>query len=129
MAYDAREDANLKLVRDVYEHVLKPLDSTRVDDFFAPDYIQHNPTIATGAEGIKKFLDYAKSVAPDAQQNVKRMFADGDHVFVHMHVVVNPGERGNAIIDIFRIENGRVAEHWDVAQEIPAESANTNGMF
>ncbi|MBU6445538.1 MAG: nuclear transport factor 2 family protein [Alphaproteobacteria bacterium] len=129
MAYSAAEEANLALVREVYELVLKPLDSARVDEFFAPGYLQHNPMAATGAQGLKDFLDWAKSTAPDAEHRVKRMFVDGDHVVAHVHVIIHPGERGNAVIDIFRIENGRVAEHWDAAQPVPADSANANGMF
>jgi predicted SnoaL-like aldol condensation-catalyzing enzyme len=46
-----------------------------------------------------------------------------------VHVIINPGDRGNAVVDIFRIENGRIAEHWDVAQPVPEQSANHNGMF
>jgi predicted SnoaL-like aldol condensation-catalyzing enzyme len=129
VSYTTTEQANLKLVQDVYEHVLKPLDSSRVDEFFTQDYVQHNPMAATGAAGLKKFLDWARSTSPKAEHRVKRVFADGDHVIAHVHVIINPGEAGNAVVDIFRIANGRIAEHWDVAQPVPAQSANTNGMF
>jgi predicted SnoaL-like aldol condensation-catalyzing enzyme len=129
VGYSPVEQANLQLVLDVYEHVLKPLDSSRVAEFFAADYIQHNPMARTGADGLKEFLDWARKTSPDAQHLVKRIFAHGDHVIAHVHVIINPGERGNAVVDIFRIANGRIAEHWDVAQSVPAESANTNGMF
>ena len=129
MSYTPREEANRQLVLGAYEHVLKPLDSSRVDDFFAPGYIQHNPMARTGANGLKDFLDWARAQSPDAEHRVKRVFADGDHVIAHVHVIINPGERGNAVVDIFRIEDGRVAEHWDVAQVVPADSANSNGMF
>ena len=121
--------ANLQLVLDVYEQVLQPLDSSRVDEFFAADYRQHNPMARTGAAGLKEFLDWARATSPHAEHRVKRVFVDGDHVVAHVHVIINPGERGNAVVDIFRIVNGRIAEHWDVAQPVPAESANTNGMF
>ena len=129
MSYTPREEANRQLVLGAYEHVLKPLDSSRVDDFFAPGYIQHNPMARTGANGLKDFLDWARAQSPDADHRVKRVFADGDHVIAHVHVIINPGERGNAVVDIFRIEDGRIAEHWDVAQVVPADSANSNGMF
>jgi len=129
VSYTPREEANRQLVLGAYEHVLKPLDSSRVDDFFAPGYIQHNPMARTGANGLKDFLDWARAQSPDAEHRVKRVFADGDHVIAQVHVIINPGERGNAVVDIFRIEDGRIAEHWDVAQVVPADSANSNGMF
>jgi predicted SnoaL-like aldol condensation-catalyzing enzyme len=124
-----QEQANRRLVLEAYEHVLKPLDSSRVDDFFAPDYVQHNPMAQSGAVGLKSFLDWARAQTPHAEHRVKRVFADGDHVIVHVHVIINPGERGNAVVDIFRIANGRIAEHWDVNQPVPEIAANANGMF
>ena len=123
------EEANRRLVANMYERVLKPLDSSRVDEFFATDYVQHSPLAATGAQGLKDFLDWARARAPAAEHRVKRMFVDGDYVIAHVHVIINPGDTGNAVVDIFRIANGRIAEHWDVAQEVPTEAANTNGMF
>ena len=123
------EEANRRLVATMYERVLKPLDSARVDEFFAHDYVQHNPLAATGAQGLKDFLDWARARAPAAEHRVKRMFVDGDYVIAHVHVIINPGDTGNAVVDIFRVANGRIAEHWDVAQEVPTEAANTNGMF
>jgi len=128
MSRTAQEEANRRLVLDVYEHVLKPLDSSRVDEFFAPGYIQHNPLAETGADGLKRFLDWARTDSPDAEHHVKRVFVGGDHVIVHVHVVIKPGEPGNAVVDIFRVEAGRIAEHWDVAQPVATSSSNRNGM-
>jgi predicted SnoaL-like aldol condensation-catalyzing enzyme len=123
------EEANRRLVANMYERVLKPLDSSQVDEFFARDYVQHNPLAATGAQGLKDFLDWARARAPAAEHRVKRMFVDGDYVIAHVHVIINPGDLGNAVVDIYRVAQGRIAEHWDVAQEVPTRSANTNGMF
>jgi predicted SnoaL-like aldol condensation-catalyzing enzyme len=124
-----QEQANLQLVRQMYDQVLQPLDPSQVDRFFAPGYIQHSPMAATGAQGLKDFLEWARARSPLAEHRVQRLFADGDHVIAHVHVVINPGERGNAVVDIFRIEDGRIAEHWDVGQEVPERAANDNGMF
>jgi predicted SnoaL-like aldol condensation-catalyzing enzyme len=118
-----------RLVMDVYEKVLKPLDESRVDEFFRTDYIQHNPMARTGAQGLKAFLKWAKSVSPSAEHHVKRMFVDGNYVIAHVHVIVQPGDLGSAVVDIFRIEDGLIAEHWDVAQQLPRQSQNENGMF
>jgi hypothetical protein len=57
------------------------------------------------------------------------MVAEGDLVVVHSHLTLKPGDRGSAVVDIFRIENGKIAEHWDVLQEVPEKSANHNTMF
>lgn len=57
------------------------------------------------------------------------MLADGDLVALHVHSVQVPGTRGRAIVDIFRLEDGKVVEHWDVIQDVPAESVNDNTMF
>lgn len=124
-----QEEANHRLVAEMYERVLQPLDSSCVDRFFASDYIQHSPMAATGAQGLKDFLDWARACSPQAEHRIKRMFVDGDYVIAHVHVIINPGDRGNAVVDIFRIAGGKIAEHWDVGQEVPAQSAHGNGMF
>src|ERR1700746_4219896 len=67
---------------------------------------------------------------PDARGEIKRVFVDGDHVILHSHwhgLSDNP--RGEAVVDIFRLEGGKVLEHWDVIQPIPETSANSNTMF
>ena len=124
-----QEQANLQLVEQMYRQVLQPLDAAQVDRFFAPGYIQHSPMAATGAQGLKDFLEWARLRSPDAEHRIKRMFVDGDYVIAHVHVVINPGDRGNAVMDIFRIEGGHIAEHWDAGQEVPERAANDNGMF
>lgn len=113
----------------MYERVLSPLDAGPVDEFFRTDYVQHSPLAGTGSQALKDFLSWAKGAAPGCTHDVKRMFADGDHVVAHTHVVIEPGTRGNAVMDIFRVQDGLIAEHWDVIQEVPAESRNSNGMF
>ena len=127
--YTPVERANLALVRTVYDEVLEPLDPAQVDRYFRPDYIQHSPMAETGAAGLKAFLVWAKSVSPDAHHHVKRMFADGDHVIAHVHVVITPGTPGVAVVDIFRVQDGLIAEHWDASQELTGRSANDNGVF
>ena len=124
-----QEEANLRLVRRVYDEVLGPIDAGPVDDIFTPSYIQHNPNVDTGAEALKAMLVRAKDRYPGAEHRVKRMIASGDLVACHVHVIFTPGERGLAVVDIFRIEDGKVAEHWDVAQPIPETMAHGNGMF
>jgi predicted SnoaL-like aldol condensation-catalyzing enzyme len=129
MRYTAEEEANLALVRGLFEKVLNPMDSRAVDEFIAADYIQHNPTVENGSKPLKAFLDHIRAQSPDAVHDVKRMFADGDHVIVHYHVRPARDHKGWAVIDIFRIEKGLIAEHWDVSQDVVTDGPNVNGMF
>lgn len=124
-----QEAANLRLVERIYEEVLGPIDSGAVDGLFDPGYIQHNPNAATGAQGLKDMLDAARIKYPKAEHRVKRMLADGDLVAAHVHVIFHPGEPGFAVVDIFRIANGLIAEHWDVMQAITPSTKNDNGRF
>jgi predicted SnoaL-like aldol condensation-catalyzing enzyme len=130
MSRTEEEAANLRLVERVYEEVLGPIDSAAVDGLFDPGYIQHNPNVATGAEALKQMLDRAKARYPHAVHRVQRMLVDADLVAAHVHLIFEPGSEGLAVVDIFRIENGRIAEHWDVAQPVIAAGAqNDNGRF
>jgi predicted SnoaL-like aldol condensation-catalyzing enzyme len=93
-------------------------------------YRQHNPLIEDGMEGVRKFVAWILANHPDAHGEIKRVFADGDYVILHSHwhgLSDNP--RGEAVVDIFRLEAGKVVEHWDVIQPIPETAANNNTMF
>jgi predicted SnoaL-like aldol condensation-catalyzing enzyme len=127
--YTPQEEANRRLVLDMYARVLQALDSGPMEEFFASDYIQHNPTVVTGPAGLKGVLDRARVKTPHADHRIKRVFADGDYVIAHVHLIMNPGELGRAVVDIFRIQDGKIAEHWDVAQPVPENPANDNTMF
>ncbi|MCX7676918.1 MAG: nuclear transport factor 2 family protein [Alteraurantiacibacter sp.] len=129
MSRTAEEEANLALVMDMFAHVLGPMDSGAVDRFISPDYIQHNQAAEPGREGLKRFLDTIRQATPEAVHDVKRAFVDGDHVIVHYHVRRWPGDTGWAVIDIFRIENGMIAEHWDVMQDVIEGGPNPLGPF
>ncbi len=59
----------------------------------------------------------------------KRIIAEGNLVAVHSHLKPNPQDSGAAVVDIFRVEDGKLAEHWDVIQPVPTQAANKNGMF
>jgi len=125
----ADADANKKVVIDFYEKGLNQKDFEAAAKHFGPRYIQHNPNAPDGIEGFKAFIAMRKEKSPNAKSEIKRVFAEGDYVILHVHSVREPGERGVAIVDIFRLENGKIVEHWDVVQAIPEKPANNNGMF
>ena len=104
-------EANKKVVIDFYEKGLNQKDYEAAAKHFGPRYIQHNPNAADGPEGLAAFLKFLKEKFPASKSEIKRVFADGDYVILHVHAVREPGTRGNAIVDIFRLENGKIVEH------------------
>lgn len=130
LAADAKQmEENKKIVAAFYDAALNQKDFEKASQYLGPRYTQHNPLAADGREGFKGFITFLKDKFPNNRSEIKRIFADGDYVIVHVHAVREPGTRGNAIVDIFKLENGKVVEHWDVIQPIPEKTANDNGMF
>jgi predicted SnoaL-like aldol condensation-catalyzing enzyme len=97
--------------------------------FVGPRYVQHNPEIGDGPEGLCAFVDRLLPEVPDLKLEIKRLVGEGDYVLAQVHVVPMPGDRGMASMDLFRLEDGRIVEHWDTAQPVPEKSANENTMF
>ena len=129
MSRSSEEQANLDLVLAMFAEVLNPMDSSAVDRFIAPGYIQHSQLAPPGRDALKAFLDMIRAETPDAVHDVKRAFVDGDHVVVHYHVRRWPDDLGWAVIDIFRVEDGLIAEHWDVLQDVVEGGPNPVGPF
>jgi predicted SnoaL-like aldol condensation-catalyzing enzyme len=94
-----------------------------------PAYKQHNPSAADGTEAMVELLTGFHSANPGLSLELKRTIGEGDFVVTHQHVKMSPDDRGMAVVDIFRLEDGKIVEHWDVLQPIPEETANDNTMF
>ena len=102
--------------------------------YVAPHYRQHNPTVPDGNEAAMQALTrMTQELYPELRQVVKRTVAQGDLVAVHSRYLKNSADRdsgrGQAAVDIYRLEHGKIVEHWDVVEDIPANSANDNTMF
>ena len=124
-----QEQANIKSVKAFYDAALNKLDYEAASKYLGAGYKQHNPTAADGPEGLKGFIAYLKANFPQTHSEITQAFADGDYVILRVHSVRVPGTLGNAIVDIFRLQDGKVVEHWDSVQPIPDKAANSNGMF
>jgi predicted SnoaL-like aldol condensation-catalyzing enzyme len=124
-----QEQATLEFVLEMYRNVLIAMDSGPVDRYFSPGYIQHSTLAEPGLDALKGFLDRVRIETPHATQQIKRAFVDGDHVVVHTLVKLAPDHRGFVAVDIFRVEDGKVAEHWDVLQDVPEHPVNPNPMI
>lgn len=125
------EESNKQAVLAFYEAAINEKNFEEAAGYLGNEYIQHNPSAADGAEGLRGFIDFLRAEFPEQQNEIKHVYADGDFVILHVHSVRTPGTRGRAIVDIFRLDNGKVVQHWDVIQDIPdpAEARNSNGMF
>ncbi|MGC0405184.1 putative SnoaL-like aldol condensation-catalyzing enzyme [Streptomyces sp. SAI-126] len=98
-------------------------------DRYLGDLVQHNPNVADGKEGWVTWATGFVKAVPNVNVDFKRVLVDGDFVTLHTHITVSPTDRGTAAIDIFRVKNGKIVEHWDASTQVPETSANDNGMF
>ncbi len=124
-----QQEANRQTVLAFYEKGLNQKSTDAAVPYLGARYVQHNPTAPDGVEGFRKFVAFMKERFPLSRNEVKRSFTDGEYVILHVHSVREPGTPGNAIVDIFKLENGKIVEHWDVVQPVPEKAANSNTMF
>ena len=96
-----------------------------VEKYVGKEYIQHNPQAPDGPEA---FIGFVKAF-PEASVDIRRVVAEGDMVVTHSLLKFTPDDRGTVAADLFRLEDGKVVEHWDVLQPFPEDSANPHPMF
>lgn len=121
--------ANKAIVRDFLETAINQGNFDAAAIHFGPRYVQHNPMIADGVAGIQKHLSELRRQFPELRAEVKRIVAEGDLVVAHVHAQRTPTDPGLAIVDIFRLEDGKLVEHWEVRQPVPDAAVHGNGMF
>lgn len=123
-----KEIRNDKIVKEFYNKVFFAKNESAAADYLEEDYIQHNPNVPTGREAFINAFTLIFEQSPNFSTQIQRIYVDGDYVIVHSFAPV--GDTGNSIVDIFRLnDNGKIAEHWDVLQQIPSNTANNNTMF
>ncbi|MCR8718248.1 ester cyclase [Pseudomonas syringae] len=125
----AQEQANQSLVLGFYDDFFNKHQTAEAAKVVAGTYKQHNPSVPDGKASFVNYFTEFYRTHPDARSEVVRSAAQGDLVYMHLHSRPDSTSRGNAIVNVFRVEHGQITEHWDVIQPVPAESANTNGMF
>ena len=126
MLQKTSSDINKSLVADFYKEVCVARDLSRLDAFVTEDYIQHNPHMANGRAALHAFLAAFYQKMPECQFTVSRLIADDDLVVAHMLFQKDHQDRGTAIAEIFRVVDGKLAEHWDVKEPVPERTASGN---
>lgn len=113
---------NKKLVTD-FIHLAFNDRQTReaAQRYLSPDYVQHNPTVKPGRDGLVETMEKAFQSTPQVDHLIKRVVAENDLVVVHSLIKFAPDDRGTACIDILRVEGERIAEHWGVLEPVPAD--------
>lgn len=122
-------ETNKRVVIDYYQTAFDGYPREAAAAYLGDRYIQHNAGVADGAEAFIAIVEKMRAENPDFKLSIKRVIAEGDMVVTHSHLLLKQGEPGRALADFFRLENGKVVEHWDVIQEMPTRFSNANGMF
>ena len=125
----AKLAANKKLVLAFYEQIIGRKDLDGALKYMGATYTQHAPYAADGHDGLRAWLAGFKAAFPNHRYEVKRVIAEGDYVMLHLHGTGGPNPHGESVVDIFRVANGKVVEHWDIIQPIPESADNANSMF
>lgn len=124
----AQGEINKRIAIKAYQRIFGDLDITGVEELISKDFIQHNPTLPDGPEGVIAVVQMLISKGVP-KQNIafKHIVAEDDIVILHSRTEM--GGKEWRFIDIYRVENGKLAEHWDAMMEMPDAPANRNPMF
>jgi predicted SnoaL-like aldol condensation-catalyzing enzyme len=122
--------SNKQIVLDFYRDVFNGWDVSKVAEYVSPSYIQHNPTVKDGLEGFEKFIRFFTGLEPHCE--IIRCDEVGDIVYVFFRCTLGNG-MVNKVMDIYRLEDGMLAEHWDVVEHDVAkaerDAVNENGIW
>jgi len=123
------KDSNKAKATSFLEMVASGKVDTAYQEFVAAGFKHHNPFFEGSADALRTAMKENAEQNPHKAIDVKRVIAEDEYVVVHFLVNHQPGDLGAAVIHIFRFENGRIVELWDLGQPMPEKSVNENGMF
>ena len=105
----------------------------KIDDayerYVASDGKHHNPFFRAGFPALREAMKENAGQFPNMRLTVKHVIGDSDLVATHSHVVLRPGEKGMAVVHLFRFREGKIIEFWDCGQPVPDDSPNVDGIF
>ncbi|WP_460952169.1 nuclear transport factor 2 family protein [Spirosoma daeguense] len=124
-----QEAFNKSIIRDFYRRAVAQGDIDFAAEIISDDYLQHSPLVKPGKAGLLEALTYMKQMPKPATTSAPflRLIAEGDYVVTNMSFEWDGQQK--AVVDVFRLENGKVAEHWDAMQDQPETSLNNNALM
>jgi predicted SnoaL-like aldol condensation-catalyzing enzyme len=117
---------NTELVRDYLEILWNQGQTERAADYVGEDLIQHNPNLANGRGPLVDYIEGARKQMPDMRFDLKRTVAEADLVVAHSLFTAGGGAVAMAVVDIVRVANGVIVEHWDATETVPASTTSGN---
>ncbi|SFL50602.1 nuclear transport factor 2 family protein [Pelosinus propionicus] len=122
-------ETNKKIVESFWNGIFNQHDVSFIHTYVGTVYIQHSPSFKDGKDAFQSAISAYLIQFPYSSAEIKRIVSDKDYVFIHNNVKLNPNDPGQAAVDIFRVKDGKIIEHWDVLQDIPEKAENNNTMF
>ena len=121
--------SNKELIRTFYEEVFNNWDLSHLDDYMKDYYIQHNPMAESGKDGFIKFCD--KFLAMKPHMEIRHIIEEGDLICVFFKCTMQANGMENKVFDLYRIEDGKLAEHWDCVEHDIGKitPVHQNGLF
>lgn len=123
-------ETNKRVVKEFYDLAFnqkKPKEAAA--KFFGPSYTQHHPLAGDGPQAFVEFATWLTQNNPDLKVSIKKVVAEGDLVTLFSHFVIKPGDPGMASFDMFRLEKGKLVEHWGFDIPVPEKTASGNSVF
>lgn len=121
---------NKAVVRAFYEMAFNDKQPAEaVERYAGSEYVQHNPQAPDGTEAFVQFVTGFAAQFPELHVDIRRIVGEGDVVVTHGLIKTSPADPGTVAADFFRVQDGKVVEHWDVLQAFPESSANDHPMF
>lgn len=98
-------------------------------EYLDKNFIHHNPYFEANPDALMQGMIDSHTQFPNKVFEIKIAIQEGNYVFVHSRLLLTPGQPAMAVVHIFRFKENKIAEFWDIGQQIPEENPNKNGMF
>jgi predicted SnoaL-like aldol condensation-catalyzing enzyme len=126
----AQERRNLALATGFYHVALNEKDWERAEQYMGPYYQQHSVYMADGRQAFRELVERIQREFPNNLGLVKQSFADGDMVVLNLEVTRDKGGLAYNVIELMRLENDKVVEHWDIFQRLDGvQPVHANGYW